>query len=137
MTQQLSIRMTSAREYVLEGDKKIDQLNPKELLLLSCATCAGMTAMSIMEKERITPTRFEISMSGALSTETVRSESIFTSFHMVYNVEYQCLNGQIKVSHAINLAHDKYCGGVRMLHQIAPISHEIAIVNTEPQKAEA
>ena len=45
MIQQVTIQMTSARTYVLEGNKKCDQLNPKELMLLAGVTCAGMTAM--------------------------------------------------------------------------------------------
>ena len=53
MIQQVTIQMTSARTYVLEGNKKCDQLNPKELMLLAGVTCAGMTAMAIMEKERV------------------------------------------------------------------------------------
>ena len=34
-------------------------------------------------------------------------------------------------SRAINLAHDKHCGGVQMLRKIAPVADEIAIVNTK------
>ena len=101
MIQQVTIQMTSARTYVLEGNKKCDQLNPKELMLLAGVTCAGMTAMAIMEKER------------------------------VYNVQCECENDQMKVSRAINLAHDKHCGGVQMLRKIAPVADEIAIVNTK------
>ena len=110
MIQQVTIQMTSARTYVLEGNKKCDQLNPKELMLLAGVTCAGMTAMAIMEKERVSPTRFELSISGELDTETVQSSSVFKSFRIVYNVQCECENDQMKVSRAINLAHDKHCG---------------------------
>ena len=123
MIQQVTIQMTSARTYVLEGNKKCDQLNPKELMLL--------TAMAIMEKERVSPTRFELSISGELDTETVQSSSVFKSFRIVYNVQCECENDQMKVSRAINLAHDKHCGGVQMLRKIAPVADEIAIVNTK------
>ena len=131
MNQQVTIQMTSARTYVLEGNKKCDQLNPKELMLLAGVTCAGMTAMAIMEKERVSPTRFELSISGELDTETVQSSSVFKSFRIVYNVQCECENDQMKVSRAINLAHDKHCGGVQMLRKIAPVADEIAIVNTK------
>ena len=135
MIQQVTIQMTSARTYVLEGNKKCDQLNPKELMLLAGVTCAGMTAMAIMEKERVSPTRFELSISGELDTETVQSSSVFKSFRIVYNVQCECENDQMKVSRAINLAHDKHCGGVQMLRKIAPVADEIAIVNTNYEKA--
>ena len=49
----------------------------------------------------------------------------------VYNVQCECENDQMKVSRAINLAHDKHCGGVQMLRKIAPVADEIAIVNTK------
>ena len=135
MIQQVTIQMTSARTYVLEGNKKCDQLNPKELMLLAGVTCAGMTAMAIMEKERVSPTRFELSISGELDTETVQSSSVFKSFRIVYNVQCECENDQMKVSRAINLAHDKHCGGVQMLRKIAPVTDEIAIVNTKEAEA--
>ena len=85
----------------------------------------------IMEKERVSPTRFELSISGELDTETVQSSSVFKSFRIVYNVQCECENDQMKVSRAINLAHDKHCGGVQMLRKIAPVADEIAIVNTK------
>ena len=91
----------------------------------------SMTAMAIMEKERVSPTRFELSISGELDTETVQSSSVFKSFRIVYNVQCECENDQMKVSRAINLAHDKHCGGVQMLRKIAPVADEIAIVNTK------
>ena len=136
MIQQVTIQMTSARTYVLEGNKKCDQLNPKELgetlgVVGESGSGKSMTAMAIMEKERVSPTRFELSISGELDTETVQSSSVFKSFRIVYNVQCECENDQMKVSRAINLAHDKHCGGVQMLRKIAPVADEIAIVNTK------
>jgi putative redox protein len=66
-----------------------------------------------------------------LLMETVQSSSVFKSFRIVYNVQCECENDQMKVSRAINLAHDKHCGGVQMLRKIAPVADEIAIVNTK------
>ena len=42
---------------------------------------------------------------------------------------------QAKVSRAATLTHEKYCGIMRMFRMIAPVSHEIAVVSTEPAKA--
>ncbi len=110
-------------------------LNPKALMLYAAAQCSGKTALMIMQKERITPKRFEISYSGELSAEEVQSESVYRSIHVVYNVECGSEDDQAKVSRAIDLTHEKYCGIVRMLRMIAPVSHEIAVVSTEPVKA--
>ena len=41
--------------------------------------------------------RFEIGFSGELSTQELRSESVFTSFHVVYNVECGSEDDQAKV----------------------------------------
>ena len=85
--------------------------------------------------ERITPKRFEISFSGDLSAETVQSESVYRSFHVVYNVECSSEDDQAKVGRALELTHEKYCGMVQMLRRIAPVSREIAVVSTQPAKA--
>lgn len=127
MNQNITIRMTSARTFEIEGGKQADKLNPKELLLLAGATCAGMTAMSILEKQRIPGAQLEIEFSGELSTEQLQSDSVFVSFRIVYRASCTCDN-QEKVSRAITLAHDKYCGGVKMLGAIAPVEREISIV---------
>lgn len=130
MNQQIVITMTSAKTFALGENRKFEDLNPKELLLLAGATCAGMTAMSILDKQRIKVSRLEIDLSGRLSTATLQSDSVFDSFHIVYNVACDCAESQEKVARAIDLAHEKYCGGVKMLGKIAPIDKETAIVNT-------
>ena len=45
------------------------RLNPKALLLYAAAQCSAQTALMIMQKERITPKRFEISYSADNSPE--------------------------------------------------------------------
>ena len=91
--------------------------------------------LMIMDKERFRPKRFEIGISGELSDETPQSESTFKSFHVVYNIECDTEDDQAKVSRAVTLAHEKYCGMMQMLRKVAPVSHEIAVVSTEPAKA--
>ncbi len=135
MIEKVTLHLDDKSGFVLDGDVKCNDLNPKALLLYAGAKCAGMTAMKIMEKERIRPKRFEISMAGELSTDTVQAESTFLSFNVVYNVECDTEDDQAKVSRAINLTHEKHCGVVRMLRKIAPVSHEVAIVSTEPANA--
>lgn len=134
MIEKVTLHLTEGSKFLPEGVTACDDLNPKAMLLYAGAKCAGLTALHIMQKERITPKRFEISMSGELSTDTVQSESIFKSFHVVYNIECDTEDDQVKVSRAATLSHEKYCGTVRMLSKIAPVSHEIAVVSTEPAK---
>ena len=118
MIEKVTLQLTGDSKLVPENGPDCGEMNPKTLLLYAAAKCSGMTALMIMEKERLRPKRFEISVSGELSTEEVRSESVFKSFHVVYNIECE-----------------KYCGIMRMFRMIAPVSHEIAVVSTEPAKA--
>ena len=135
MIEKVTLQLSGDGKFRSEDDSSCEQMNPKKMLLYAAAQCSGQTALMIMQKERITPTRFEISYSGELSAEEVQSESVYSSFHVVYNVACGSGDDQAKVSRAIDLTHEKYCGMVRMLRMIAPVSHEIAIVSTEPAKA--
>lgn len=134
MIEKVTLQLTEASKFMPLGGIRCEDTNPKALLLYACAKCAGITALMIMEKERIRPKRFEIGVSGELTTETLRAESEFKSFHVVYNIECATEDDQVKVSRAATLSHEKYCGLVRMLRKIAPVTHEIAVVSTEPAR---
>ena len=135
MIEKVTLQLTGDSKLVPENGPDCGEMNPKTLLLYAAAKCSGMTALMIMKKERLRPKRFEISVSGELSTEEVRSESVFKSFHVVYNIECDTEDDQAKVSRAATLTQEKYCGSMRMFRMIAPVSHEIAVVSTEPAKA--
>ncbi|MEG1622115.1 MAG: OsmC family protein [Alistipes sp.] len=132
MTEIVTVQMSQESKVCLLDQMDTNELNPKRLLLYAAAKCAGLTLMHIFEKERATPKRVEITISGELSTDKLMPESIFTSFNVIYNVECGSIDEQTKVSRAVTLTHDKYCGLMRMLRMIAPVSHEIAVVSTEP-----
>ena len=119
----------------LANDKKCEELNPKELLLYATAECAGITVLSILAKERIKPKSLEIELSGELDTDTVMAKSIYNEFHIRYNAECRHIEEQSKVSHALRLANEKYCGMLQMIGKIAPVSHEISIVSSETVEA--
>lgn len=130
MIEKVTLEMNDRGGLDLAGDTSCCDLNPKALLLYAGAKCAGLTALRIMQAERVRPARLEITLTGELDTETLRSESLFLRFHIVYNVACSDDNQQAKLSHAVRLAHEKYCGTLRMLERIAPLSHEIDIVTT-------
>lgn len=131
MQQSITIHSTDSGHYSLAKPHELAKLNPKELLLYSTALCAGMTLKSILDKERVKPLNIEIKMSGTLDTEKVEGRSKFTAFKISYNVECKHIDEQSKVSHAIQLTTDKYCGGLAMLRAIAPVSHSTSIVSIE------
>lgn len=112
------------------SDVRCDKMNPKALMLLGLGRCAGLTAMSIFKKMNIKPESFEIECRGEISTPTLVAESVFTAVNIVYNVECETLSEQGRVSRALNLTHDKYCGMIKMIRKVAPLSHEIYIHST-------
>ena len=131
MHQSITINLCEGGKFALAKPCELEKLNPKELLLYSTALCAGMTTLSIAEKERVKLLKLEIKMSGELDTEKVEGKSVFESFNISYNAECKHIDDQSKVSHAIRLANDKYCGGLAMLRKVAPVSHSISIVSVE------
>ena len=131
MQQSISIHTADNGHFVLGNSNKLDKLNPKELLLYSTALCAGLTLQSITEKERVKLLKIEIKMSGELDTDKVEGRSQFTSFNIAYNIECKHIEEQTKVSHAVQLTTDKFCGGLNMLRKIAPVSHSVSIVSIE------
>lgn len=132
MLEKVTVCLNDDSQFQIENGTTCDRLNPKEMLLCATAKCAGLTALGIMDKEKVTPKKFEVTVTGDLSTDTLRAESIFTNFNVIYNAEARTADEHVKISRALNLTHDKYCGMVKMLQKIAPVSHEIAIVTTEP-----
>ena len=131
MHQSITIHATENGKFALAKPHDLEKLNPKELLLYSTALCAGMTTLSIAEKERVKLLKLEIKMSGELDTEKVEGKSQYVSFDIAYNIECKHIDEQSKVSNAVRLANDKYCGGLAMLRKIAPVSHSISIVSVE------
>lgn len=131
MQQFISIHINDEGKFSLCEPQELSKLNPKELLLYSTALCAGMTLKNILDKEHVKPLNIEIKMSGELDTEKVEGRSKFTSFKICYNIECKHIDEQSKVSHAIHLTTDKYCGGLAMLRAIAPVSHSTSIVSIE------
>lgn len=129
-TQKVSVELKNGR-FRLRGVARIEDLNPKALLLYSTAQCAGLTIMGILGKDRISPKSMEITVEGTLDTEKLQASSIFRSFRLSYNIECRSITEQNAISRAVNNAQEYACGMVAMLCYIAPVSHEISIVSTE------
>lgn len=134
MTVKVTVENIDNDNFRLSNGKSADSLNPKELLLYATACCAGKTVTGMFSKQRIKPRKFEITMHGELDTETVAAQSTYKSFRITYNLECTSEEEEEKISAAVRLADEKYCGTLKMMRRIAPVECEIAIVNTEPAK---
>jgi putative redox protein len=130
MRVKITIEMDKDGKFV-PVSKKVEEMNPKELILYAAAMCASITMKNILDKENIVPKSAEIEMSGTLDTEEVAAKSVYRSFNILYRIECNTISEQSKIGRAINLTTEKYCGCLQMLRRIAPLSHEVSIVSTE------
>ena len=130
MRVKITIEMDKDGKFV-PVSKKVEEMNPKELILYAAAMCASITMKSILDKENIVPKSAEIEMSGTLDTEEIAAKSAYRSFNILYRIECNTISEQSKIGRAINLTTEKYCGTLQMLRRIAPLSHEVSIVSTE------
>jgi putative redox protein len=130
MRVKITIEMDKDGKFV-PVSKKVEEMNPKELILYAAAMCASITMKNILDKENIVPKSAEIEMSGTLDTEEVAAKSVYRSFNILYRIECNTISEQSKIGRAINLTTEKYCGTLQMLRRIAPLSHEVSIVSIE------
>ncbi len=131
--QKVTVCLRNGR-FRLPNMAKVEDLNPKALVLCATAQCAGYTIMGILQKHKITPKSLEITVQGTLNTEKLQAESRFRSFLISYNVECKSLDEQQQVSQAIYDAQESKCGLIELLKCAAPISYDISIVSTETAK---
>lgn len=61
---------------------------PTDLLLMAVAGCSGLTLRSLLERDGLTPERFEVCVEGAKSEERPRK---FTQIFVRYNIECEGL----------------------------------------------
>lgn len=135
MIEKVTVHLTEESKFEPGAGRTCNAMNPKELLLYAAAQCAGQTLMMILQKGHVVPKRLEIAYSGELSTPTLEAASRFVSFHVSYNIACGAEDDQVKVSRAVRLAHERYCGLTQMLRMIAPVTHEVAVVSTQPVEA--
>lgn len=128
MTEKITLQWAGGDRFGLTGELACSELNPKALLLYAAAKCAGLTALHIMEKQRVQPLHFTIGMSGVLSTDTVQSESMYLSFHILYEVTCTGDNERGRIEKALQLTQQKHCSMVQMLGRIAPVSYDIRVL---------
>ena len=131
--QKVTVCLRNGR-FRLPNMAKVDDLNPKALILCATAQCAGYTIMGILQKHKITPKSLEITVQGTLNTEKLQAESRFRSFLISYNVECKSLDEQQQVSQAIYDAQESKCGLIDLIKCAAPVSYDISIVSTETAK---
>jgi len=96
----------------------------KPLMLVSLAGCTGVDVQGLINKMRLKVDKFVIDISAELTAEHPK---YYKSTHIVYNFHGADLN-QDKLTKAVNLSFDKYCGVIEMFKQFSDVSSEIRFI---------
>lgn len=94
---------------------------PKALMLSSLAGCSGLDVDSLLAKMRASVDDFNIIVTGELTEEHPK-------FYHKVHVDYHFYGSDLKedkITKAVHLSVDKYCGVMEMFRQFATVSTEI------------
>ena len=134
MIEKVTLRLADDGTFEPTSGIPCQQTNTKALLLYAAAKCAALTAQHIIARSRVTPRSLQVSVSGELSTDTVRSESLFTSFHFFYEAACDTDADQAAAIRAFRLTHEKHCSMVTMLGRIAPVTYVMTVYGYDEPK---
>jgi putative redox protein len=97
---------------------------PKPLLLASLAGCTAMDVISILRKMKIEPDYFNVKAVGDVTEEHPKH---YTKIHLIYEFRGKELPLD-KLSRAIELSQNQYCGISETLKKAVEITSEIKIL---------
>jgi putative redox protein len=97
--------------------------SPKALLLSSLAGCSGIDVVDILEKMRIA---FADLVIDAEAEQTDEHPRVFKTIYLTYRIKTEEENRD-KVTKAVDLSLEKYCGVAAMLKKNSDIRYEIII----------
>lgn len=104
--------------------------SPKEVYLMSLASCTGIDIISILEKKRIEVTSFEIIITSEDQTE--RHPYTFKSVKITFYFKGKNLT-EPAVKQAVTLSQEKYCGISAMMKKAFDVEYEYKFENIEEQ----
>ncbi|MCW3088170.1 MAG: OsmC family protein [Sediminibacterium sp.] len=108
----------------VEGGGLGSGMNPKKMLLGSLSGCSGMDVVDILTKMKVFFTSLEIE---AEAEQTEDHPKVFKYIQMIYRLD--AAPGDLdKVTRAVSLSHDKYCGISAMLAKHCKISYTIQLI---------
>lgn len=114
--------------FVLDGNPETGNeesgVRPKPLMLVALAGCSGMDVVNLLKKMRIDFKKIEIKAEGTL-TDTV--PAVYSAMHLTYIITGTALP-MSKITKAVDLSYEKYCGVATMYKQFLPVTYEIKII---------
>jgi len=98
--------------------------NPKALLLSGLAACSGIDVVDILQKMRVVFSDLQIE---AEAEQTEEHPRVFKDIHLVFKIATAEENRD-KVTKAVDLSLEKYCGVAEMLRKNSAIHFTITIL---------
>lgn len=99
-------------------------VRPKSLVLASLAGCTGMDVVSMLAKMRVELDGFELLIEAGVEEEHPK-------YYNRINIVYQFKGKNLpldKLTKAVELSFDKYCGVNALLRRAIPVTKEIRLV---------
>lgn len=97
--------------------------SPKRMVLAALIVCTGMDVVSLLNKMRVSFTRFRVEAVAPITTEHPKT---FERIDLKYILSGKDID-RTKVVKAVNLSQERYCGISIMIKKHCPIEWEIEI----------
>lgn len=108
----------------VEGGGLGSGMNPKKMLLCSLSGCSGMDVIEILKKMKVNFTKLEITASAE---QTDDHPKVFKYIDMLYRCDASAEDLD-KVTRAVSLSQEKYCGISAMLAKHCEIKFRIELI---------
>jgi putative redox protein len=108
----------------VDGNKK-EGHGPKALLLSALAACSGIDVVEILQKMRIEFSDFSIEVETEQTTEHPK---VFKDILAIFRMKTNPANRE-KISKAIELSLEKYCGVSAMLRKNSRINYKLEVLD--------
>lgn len=98
---------------------------PKPFMLTALSGCTGMDVVSILRKQAIEVSDFNITASGEISKP---HPIVYTSVHLIYEFKGDEVNKEAALQ-AVTDSQEKFCGVSNMLKRIIPVTWDVIYNN--------
>jgi putative redox protein len=99
-------------------------MSPKKLVLAGLCGCSGMDVVDILTKMKVAFTKVDVT---AEADQTEEHPKVFKSIQMVYRADV-AEEDLDKLTRAIKLSQEKYCGVSAMLEKHCAITYQIELI---------
>ena len=99
---------------------------PMQLLLMGLGGCSSMDVLSILNKQRVVLTNYDIDINADRDSEN--TPSLFTNIHANFLFEGELGEKEIKkIKRAVDLSMNKYCSVTKIMEKTAEITFSITV----------